>query len=221
MGEFLQQIITTLTTYPGNLVYHLILAFSVAGAFQAALNLWRTSGFPQGRRMVIGLGLLLTVRLILFVGALLVGNAFSDSPGLIPVIERTVTALSLILIIWLWVFPEPLRVADIATGLLALLTAAASVFSLLWWSGNGGDLFFNDSWLNIGWEIYSIALIILGIILLLIRKPNAGGVGLAMLGILLAGHLVHLIYPESGGYGTYPSPNGVPVRSKGSTSKLI
>ena len=72
------QILTTLTVFPGNLVYHLILAFSIAGAFQAALNLWRSSGFPQGRRMVIGLGLLLAVRLILFISAGLAGKSVAD-----------------------------------------------------------------------------------------------------------------------------------------------
>jgi len=195
MGIFVQQLLTTLTTFPGNLVYHLILAFSVAGAFQAALNLWRTSGFPQGRRMVVGLGLLLAARVILFIGAILGGKALADSPSLLLVIERGVTAVSLILIIWLWVFPEPKRSADAATGLLALLTASAAVFSLVWWWDNSADLYFNQTWLDKGWEIYSIALLTLGIILLLTRQPNSWGVGLAMLGILLIGHLFHLVYP--------------------------
>lgn len=198
MGDFVQQILTTLTSFPGNLVYHLILAFSVAGAFQAALNLWRTSGFPQGRRMVIGLGLLLAARLILFFGAGLVGKDFADAHSLLPVIDRSVTALSLILVVWLWAFPEPMRSADAATGLLALLTASAAALSLVWWLGNNSDINFNQTWLDIGWEIYSLVLLIMGIILLLARHPNAWGVGLFMLGILAVGHLYHLALPLPG-----------------------
>ena len=156
------QILTTLTVFPGNLVYHLILAFSVAGAFQAALNLWRSSGFPQGRRMVIGLGLLLAVRLILFVGAGLTGKSVADPHSLLPVVDRAITALSLVLIIWLWAFPEPLRSADIATGLLTLLTITAAALSFAWWGANNSDQFFNETWLDMGWEIYSLALLTLG-----------------------------------------------------------
>ncbi len=191
----MQEILTTLTVYPGNLVYHLVLAFSVAGAFQAALNLWRSSGFPQGRRMVIGLGLLLAVRLLLFVGAALAGKAVADPHTLLPVFDRTITALSLILIIWLWAFPEPMRSADIATGLLTMLTITASALSFAWWSENNADLFFNSTWLDIGWEVYSLALLVLGIILLLARRPNAWGRGVAMLAILMSGHLYQLIAP--------------------------
>ena len=173
----MEQILTTLTVFPGNLVYHLILAFSIAGAFQAALNLWRSSGFPQGRRMVIGLGVLLVVRLILFVGAGLAGKAVADPHSLLPILDRTITTLSLILIIWLWAFPEPLRSADIATGLLTLLTITASVFSFVWWSGNNTGQNFNQTWLDLGWEVYALVLLVMGIILLLTRQPNAWGAG--------------------------------------------
>lgn len=197
MGEFVQQIIATLTTFPGNLVYLLILAFSIAGAFQAAVNLWRTSGFPQGRRMALGLGLLLAVHLILFLGVGLADKSLATPQSLLPVMERSVMALSLILIIWLWAFPEPNRTADAATGLLAFLTASATVLSMIWWGGNN-DLFFNQTWLDKGWEIYSIALIVLGIILLVIRKPNTWGVGLAMLVILMVGHVSQLFNPILG-----------------------
>jgi signal transduction histidine kinase len=194
MGDFIQQIIATLTTFPGNLVYLMILVFSIAGAFQAALNLWRSSGFPQGRRMAIGLGILLAAHLILFFGVGLAEKAFSIPISLLPVMERSVTAFSLILIIWLWAFPEPIKAVDVAAGLLAVLTTTITVFSLIWWWGNS-EIYFNQTWLNQGWEIYSIVIIILGITLLLSRRPNTWGIGLAILGILLTGHLFHLFSP--------------------------
>ena len=198
MGEFFNATLALLTSFPGNLVYHLILAFSAAGAFQAATNLWRSSGFPQGRRMVIGLGLLLLARLILFVGAGLTSKGIIDAHNLIP-LDRAITALSLIVIIWLWAFPEPLRASDASMGLLALLTVAAAVFSFVWWNGNNTGIYFNDTWLDMGWEIYALALLTLGIILLLTRRPNSWGVGLAMLLMLAVGHLYQLIFslPQS------------------------
>jgi signal transduction histidine kinase len=194
MGEFFQQIIATLTTYPGNLVYLMILVFSIAGAFQAALNLWRNNGFPQGRRMVYGLAFLLAAYLVLFLGMGLAEKAFELPNSLLPVMERSVAVLSLILIIWLWAFPEPFRAADIAAALLAGLTAILTILSLLWWWGNN-EFFFNQTWLDIGWEIYSISLILLGVVLLLYRRPNSLGIGLTIFVILFVGHITHLINP--------------------------
>ena len=197
MGEFFNATFSLLTSFPGNLVYHLVIAFSVAGAFQAALTLWRSSGFPQGRRMVIGLGLLLAARLALFLGAGLAGEAFADPHSLLPVLDRAITALGLVIILWLWAFPEPLRAADAASGLLALLTLAGAAFSTLWWMENGGGIYFSESWLDAAWEVYALALLILGLILLLARRPNAWGVGVAMLTILGAGHLYALAFPQA------------------------
>ncbi len=198
MGEFFNATFSLLTSFPGNLVYHLVVAFAVAGAFQSALNLWRSSGFPQGRRMVIGLGLLLFARLSLFAGAGLAGEAFADPHSLLPVLDRTITALGLVIILWLWAFPEPLRAADAASALLALLTLAGAAFSLIWWLENGGAVGFNETWLDEAWEIYALALLILGVILLLARRPNAWGVGLSTMGILAAGHFYQLAFPQAG-----------------------
>ena len=57
MPSFFQQVFNLLTTSPGNLAYHIILAFSVVGALQTVINHWRSSGFPQGKRTSIGLEL--------------------------------------------------------------------------------------------------------------------------------------------------------------------
>jgi signal transduction histidine kinase len=194
MGEFVQQIITILSTFPGNLVYLLILAFSIAGSFQAAVNLWRKSGFPQGRRMVFGLGLLLVTHLILFLGVGLADKSLAAPQSVLPVMERSSMALSLILIIWLWAFPEQNRTADIATGLLVIFTVSATVFGIIWWEASSG-LNFNQTQADMGWGIFSIILILFGIVILIFRKPNSWGIGLAMLVILMVGHLSHLVNP--------------------------
>jgi hypothetical protein len=198
MGELFQEILNTLTVFPGSLVYHLVLGFTIAGAFQAAMNLWRESSFPQGRRMVIGLGLLLSVQLILFVGAGLTGKDVFDPHGLSPILDRTSTALGIIIIIWLWAFPEPQRSADAASGLLVLLTFTAAALSFVWWSENSAATFFNGTWLDTGWELYSLGLLGIGILTLLIRKPNSWGVGISMMTVLSVGHIFHLVAPLPG-----------------------
>ena len=83
MGAFFEQLLILLTTPPGNLVYHAVLAFSIFGALQASINHWRSSSFPQGRRMVVGLALLLLGQFALFAAAglawLLAGAWFADA----------------------------------------------------------------------------------------------------------------------------------------------
>ncbi len=195
MGNIYQQVLTLLTTSPGNLTYHLVLAFSVAGAIQAASNLWRNSEFPQGRRMVIGLGLLLGTRLILFVGAGLAYQDLIDLHTLLPIIDRAVSTLSLLLIIWLWAFPEPLRLADAASGLLGLLILAAFALNGVWWSTHSAGSAFNASLPDYGWETLALLLLMLGIIAIIARRPNGWGYGLAMMGIASVGHLAHLAFP--------------------------
>ena len=197
MGNTIQQVLTALTTFPGNLIYHMALAFSIAGALQGAMNLWRDSEFPQGRRMVIGLGLMLGLRFVLFLSAGLAQQGLSNPHILLPVLDRTATTLSLTIILWLWIFPEPTRTADAASGLLGLLTAAAATLSWAWWFGHYTESAFNASWLDIGWEIFAIALLILGLTLLIVRRPNGWEYGLGMMIIVSLGHILHLIVPQT------------------------
>ncbi len=50
------------------------------------------------------------------------------------------------------------------------------------------------------WQIVSIGLIFLGIVILLLRRPNGFSNGLAVLGIAFLGHAGHLIFQETGNY---------------------
>jgi signal transduction histidine kinase len=50
------------------------------------------------------------------------------------------------------------------------------------------------------WQAASIGLILIGGLTLLVRRPNGFGNGLAMLVILLLGHIGHLLFQETGNY---------------------
>ena len=194
MDPFLKQVLDIPTTPPGNLTYHLVLAFSVAGALQASFNHWRNSRFPQSRRMVAGLALLLLARLVLIFAAGLT-EFFVLPDALLPILDRSVTALGLVLIIWLWVFPESLRLADTASLLLALLVLTLAVFSVAWWENNGGGSLFNGTLPDQAWEGFDLFLIIAGTLMLLVRRPNGYSFGLGMFALLFAGHLGHFLVP--------------------------
>ena len=66
MGASIGQIFSFLTEPEGSLIYHLILVFSIAGALQSAFVHWRSSEFPQARRTMFGLGMLLIAQIGLF-----------------------------------------------------------------------------------------------------------------------------------------------------------
>lgn len=195
MGNPIQQVLSALTTYPGNLVYHLVLAFSIAGAMQAAYIIWRDHQFPQGSRMVLGLGILLGLRFFLFLSAGLSQQGLSNPHILLPILDRTATTLSLIAILWLWIFPEPTRTADAASGLLCLFTLTIAALSWAWWFSHYTESSFNASLLDMGWEFFALILLILGFALLIMRKPNGWEYGLGMLIISVFGHVLHLIAP--------------------------
>ena len=130
MGASLGQIFSVLTEPAGSLIYHLILVFSIAGALQSAFVHWRSSEFPQARRTLFGLGMLLAAQLGLFVLTALGSQGLINLTLVLPPLDRALTLFSLVWMIWLWAFPEPSRAADAATWLFTLLVAAAFGLSL-------------------------------------------------------------------------------------------
>jgi signal transduction histidine kinase len=199
MSQFLGQIFTLLTTLPGNLVYHIVLVFSIAGALLGAIQSLRSSNFPQVRRMVIGLSILLGLQLFLFVMSALTWQGLVISQLLFPPLDRAVTLLSLVWIVWLWAFPEPSRKADAATLLLSLLGIVVLGFTLAFWVQKPSSSF-NRSGYEIVWQVFSIAVILLGTLGLVLRKPNGWSNGLAMLIVGFFGHLASLVYPMDGNF---------------------
>ena len=199
MNIFLTEIISLLTQPPGNLVYHLVLTFSVAGALQVALSHWRSSQFPQGRRMVIGLSLLLVIRVAMFALAGIAWQGLINEHILLPPVDRAATLISLLVILWMWCFPEPVRFADAATWLVGLLGLTGMVLSVVWWTGQGTALDYNGSWADFIGEVATIVLAFVGGLILLARKPNGWGLGLGMVCTALVGHSAYLLLPTPSG----------------------
>ena len=195
MGVFFQQIINLVLEPPGNLVYHLILAFSVAGAFSLALNAWRTYPTVQAKRMILGLSILLILRLVLFVLVGLAWQGVLNQRILLPVLDRAVNLLSLVVIVWLWVFPNPSCAGDAASILIGLVVITFFTLSLVWWSAQEPGLSYNGSWSDQAAAMLSLGLSTSGSLLLLVRRPPGWGYGLAMLGVFMIGDIAYLTYP--------------------------
>ncbi len=199
MSLFLGKISYLLTTPAGNLIYHLILAFSIAGALQGAIHHWRTSGFPQSRRAVAGLSILLAMQFTLFVFAGMAELGLFDPQLVLPPLDRAITLLSLVWITWLWVFPEPLKLADAATILLSFFVLPLFGLTILFYS-QGARTDFNLSVFEIVWQGLCLAMVVLGLLVLFLRRPNGWGNGLAMMILAFLGHLSALIWPQAGDF---------------------
>ena len=202
MGATLDRFFSVLTQPEGSLLYHLILVFSIAGALQAAFVHWRSSEFPQARRTMLGLAVLLTVQIGLFVIGGIGIQGFINLPLFLPPLDRAITLFSLVWLIWLWAFPEPSRPADAATWLLSLLVGAGLALSLVAYSAEPSLSPYNQTTYDGMWQIASIVFSIFGLFILILRRPNGWWYGMAVFLLSFAGHLLHLLFGR--GEGDFP-----------------
>ncbi|MBN1305876.1 MAG: hypothetical protein JXA13_15675 [Anaerolineales bacterium] len=178
-------IATLLTESPGNLIYHLMLIYSVANTLRLSFTNWRQTGFPQVKREVLGLAILILAQLLLFSASGIVTS------NILPPLDRALVFFSLLIITWLWSFPEPSRTADIATVIVAILVIFGSALSLL--VPNDGAAY-NSTIVNLLWQLSTIFFIAAALVLLIFRHPNGWGDGVAFLSVALLGHVVSLWY---------------------------
>lgn len=202
MTGFFQEIFVLLTSSPGNLAYHLVIAFSIVGALLSAITSWQKNEFPQAKRMVIGLSSLIFIRLLLFMFAALAWQGLVDEQIFLPVVDRAANLISAIIIVWMWVFPEAQRLADAATALLIFLAITLLVFNLVWWSNLDTGMYFNATWPDGINQFSSMGVLLLGCVGLLLRRPNSWGIGLGMLTLLFLGNLIYSMAPYPP--GDYP-----------------
>ena len=202
--QLFQDIFTILTSPPGNMAYHLVLTFSVVGALLSTTNHWRSSQYPQDKRARNGLALILLLRLVETTFTLLAMQGIINEHLPLPPIDRAITLLSLLIIIWIWTFPEPSRTADAATLLVGLLIITYSALTWIWWSGNTGEISYNRTTADTVSQVVAITLIAGGTLILLLRKPHGWEFGLGMMLVLLTGHTAYLLLPPAA--GDFPGP---------------
>jgi signal transduction histidine kinase len=231
---FFDQIFTLLANAPGNLVYHLVLAFSITGALQSAISQLRATGYPQVRRMVMGLSLLLFGQVILFIASGLAWQGVLNAGQILPSLDRAIILFSVLWIIWMWAFPEPARAWDATTTVLSLLTLIALAFGIVSRAGLPADANFNVSPQSLAWNIAILAVLALGALLLLMRRPLGFGSGLAVITLIGAGFLLDSFWTGSGDYSgivrlfimaAYPLlltlPNRFPTPTSGAANQTV
>jgi len=203
--NFINQLFSILIGPEGTLFFHLILAFAVMATLQGAYAQWRATEFPQTRRMVLGLTVLIATQAMLFLVSALALQGFGDPRVILPPLDRAVMFISLVWAVWLWAFPEPVKNGDAATVLLNLLVLVGLVFGIFTRSQSDPALPYNTSVDSLVWGIFSLGYILIGGIILIRRQPAGWSYGLALLGFALVGHLIDALFPELGSLGNYSS----------------
>ena len=200
MNGLLNQIFTFLADPRGNLFYHYALALSIGIALYVAFNNWRSSEFPQVKRTMLGLALLLLAQFLLFGFSALGQEGLINPTASLPPLDRAFTFFSILMIIWLWSFPEPSPIADFGTALVGIVLVLATFISLQTWKDQSSITMYNvtaDEWI---WQIASLAFLLFGALILMIRRPNGFWNGLVMLALAFLGHAGHLLALSDSNY---------------------
>jgi len=215
MVSLVDQVLALLSSDAGSLMYHLVLAFSIAGTLQISLNQSQRFRSLQIRRVLLGVSLLLVLQLTLFVASGLVWQAVIDGDIWLPLLERSASLLSLVLIVWLWSFPNPdsvsntpssshsLSAADTASLCVGILALAGCIFGSIWWVRQDLNQALNGSTIDLAFQIACICVAIIGLLILVILRPALWGYGFVMVMLLGAGPAVHLFLLPYG--QDYPS----------------
>jgi signal transduction histidine kinase len=193
MGASLHQILSLFTEPPGAFFYYLILVWSIIWGLQAAFVHWRSSEFPQARRTMFGLTMLLIVQVVLFLIGLLGLQGVFNPNVFLPPLDRAAALFCLLWMIWLWAFPEPSRSADAGTWLLSLLVIAAFGFTLIASGTSTASQSYNGTVYDVDWQLASIGLSLLGLFILIVRRPNGWGYGSSVFLISFVGHSLYIL----------------------------
>ncbi len=196
MDPLLQRIINLLIAPPGNLVFHLVLAFAILAALQAVWILRQSGDYPHSGRILFGLGMLLLAQVLLFLSSGLAWQNVVDPHLLLPPLDRAVFAFSLVWVVWLWGFEKPARLADMVTGFLSLVVILLFLFTFTSWSVQGAGLSFNNSWMDWVWELAGAIIVLTGMAILLLSRPTGWGFGFGMLLLSLSGLAAHILFIE-------------------------
>ncbi|MCP4140390.1 MAG: hypothetical protein GY755_08895 [Chloroflexi bacterium] len=202
MNELFLELTSILTEAPGSLIYHLVLAFSIGGSLQAAFSHWKFSRFPQVRRTIVGLSVLLLGQVILFAVSALSWRAVIDPVMFLPPLDRAISLFSLIWIAWLWLFPEPNRPADAGNALLSILVLTGLLLSYADWAEVSAAQRYNIVLQDTLWQSFSLGLILIAALTLSIRRPNGWSQGLSFFALAFLGHILHIIFGH--GQGNFP-----------------
>lgn len=198
MESFYQQLLNLLITPPANLFYHLVLAFGIIAALQN-LELFPSRPTRLTGRLRFGLTIILIFQGVLFLLSAISWQGLIDSRLILPPVDRAITTFMLVWILWLWLTPSHSPTSDLVAGIASVVVVIAAIYSLPHWMGVASQTSFNQTQLNLGWELFSLAVVLSGITLLIFKRPAGWGTGIVFFTIQLMGHILQMVWASPDG----------------------
>ncbi len=184
-------IFSILSSFPGNLVYYLILVYAISSCLLSIWTAYRVSDIPFPAISLAGLALMLIASLVPLVYLVIASIFLPSTTILYPLLERVSLTLLVIGSAWLWLGPNPTRPVNIASaGLTILIPIILFLLTFLLPEKTG---FFNASLADLCWHIVIIISILWFIFLIFRSKPAIWPYGIGMMALLLVGFLLSLI----------------------------
>jgi signal transduction histidine kinase len=188
MAPIFDQAVSLLSTPEGFLIYSLVLGLCTFAALVSCIYAEGNQNSAVGKKMQLGLMLLFIAQLVLLISAVLGWLGVNNGRSFLPPLDSSLALFSLVLIIWLWAYPENHNRADVVATIIAGLIVVFGLFSIVMWTQQGSDVFYNATFMAALAYYIGIILLIGGIVLQISRRPAYWGFGLAMLIIMLVGY---------------------------------
>ncbi len=195
-----------LSVPPGDLVYHLVVLFAVELILALAWSQIRSGNADRAaaaRRWVLAALGLTAGRLLLVLAAAFAALRLIPSPGfigLLPPLERFVEAAGLGLVAWAFIpllARYPRAGAAFAVGNLILAAIVYAWAAPQWWyAASRGITAFNGAPQDIVWSVWVLVLAGFSAAALLWDRQVGWGILLVAFGLIAAGQLVHLLFPD-------------------------
>ncbi len=197
--SFFDQALSLLSQPPGSLIYHLGVLFAIQAALGIAMGYRKR---PAVRRVALAAGGMLAVRLALMIVALLDSRQLvTNSPAILPPLERAVDAIGIWLLIWAFLplFNRMPQWGDLLAGCVALLLLVVYIFfAVAWYSDPAPATAYNNSYQDAVWEAIQLGLLAAGCGYLLLSREGDWILQLGVLAIMLGGHVGHYGWAADG-----------------------
>jgi len=190
METNLPDVINILNSFPGNLVYYLILIYSISACF---LNIWtgyRVNNLPLPGHIFAGLGVLLLASFLPLFYTLIPDTGVWSIPETFALLERSSITLLMIWSAWLWLYPRPGRLETIAAVAFSLAIPVVTTVTAFFYPGKPDA--FNGSLADLTWHFLILLSVLFFSMLILRKQPSFWAYGIGMLLLMLTGFTVSL-----------------------------
>ena len=175
---------------PGSYIYQVALLFVLAG-------LAVRSTIIGAKRRAFVFWVLAGLRLAVLVAGLLISGLPLYHLIIIPPLDRAVACLTIFGLAWAFANPQPSRAAYTLAIAVVVLAAIATVASWLAWADavGVGSVYYNNTLQDTLWLAAQLFLLGAGLLALLVQRPQAWQIGMALLAVLFVGETLHYAFP--------------------------